>query len=73
MTAPRPDDVRWSAAARQMFAAYIETRARHRPLECTDTEQCWVTQGPPAMTPKLRCTGCGASPMAPLDTRKYQR
>ncbi len=73
MTTPRPDAVRWSAAARQMFAAYTDTRARHRPLECNGGDGCWVTQGPPAMTAKQRCTGCGASPMAPLDTRKYQR
>ena len=73
MTAPCPDEVRWSAAARAMFAAYTDTRATHRPLECNGAEVCWVTRGPPAMNTRLRCTGCGGSPMAPLTTRKYHR
>lgn len=64
--APRPDDVRWSAAARAMFAEYTEARAAHRPLECTGAEFCWVKLGPPAMTSKQRCLGCGGSPKPPL-------
>lgn len=66
MTAPRPDAARWSLAARAMFATYIDTRARHQPLECNGGDVCWVQLGPPAMSARGRCTGCNGFPKAPL-------
>jgi len=65
----RPAERRWSAAARAMFAAYIETRARHQPLECNLGTSCWVRDGPPSLSGNHgrnhHCLGCLGKPKPP--------
>lgn len=50
-----------------LFAAYREHRAQRRPLECHQGSPCWVEDGPPTITSRGSCAGCGGAP--PADNR----
>ena len=51
-----------------LYAAYREVRGEHAPPECNTGTQCWVRDGPPALSPNgshgSRCLGCDGSPRA---------
>jgi hypothetical protein len=45
-----------------LFAKYQRARSPLRPAECSNEEQCWVRDGPPALQRNAnsnRCAGCG--------------
>jgi hypothetical protein len=44
------------------FAEFREQRAELTPRECNHREVCWVTTGPPAISPSGHCLGCNGIP-----------
>lgn len=60
----------WTRQEFELFAAYTERRAAHRPLECDHGTVCWVREGPPAIAAGNagRCAGCRGTVRA-LDGR----
>lgn len=48
---------------RAFFAEFAERRAQFAADECTHSERCWVTHGPPSLMEhngcREACVGCG--------------
>lgn len=53
----------YSADELARFARFRDQRALYRPAECTmGGSECWVEQGPPAISRSARCLGCDGIP-----------
>jgi hypothetical protein len=55
----------YSDDERAFFATYRDERQLYAPPECHNGENCWVALGPPAITTRGRCIGCGCLVAAP--------
>jgi hypothetical protein len=74
----------YSETERAGFASRIADRAPFRPAACHGGANCWVAEGPPAITSRKRaatgsgytsgifCRGCGGRPNVPGRWRHWK-